>query len=42
MYSIAPSREANLAPTSYPASVQSGLASVITGVSASNIDNIVV
>ena len=42
MYSIAPSREANLPPTSYPASVQTGLASVIAGVSASNIDNVVV
>ena len=36
------SREANLPPTSYLASVQTGLASVIAGVSASNIDNIVV
>ena len=40
--SICPSRKANLPPTSYPASVQTGLASVIVGVSASNIDNIIV
>ena len=40
--SICPSRKANLPPTSYPASVQTGLASVIAGVSSSNIDNTVV